>query len=108
MSGGGLDQMKKGENLVLAGLFVQIAGFVFFIAISVQFDRVMRERERGMKKIGGAERGGMMGWWKGMETWRKMLYALYVGSALILVRSVFRVVEYAMVGSFFIPCGLSG
>lgn len=55
MAGGGRDNMKKGEALVLAGLFVQIVAFVFFGVIAIRFDFIMRKRDR----VRGEKTGGL-------------------------------------------------
>lgn len=99
MSGGGYDQMKQGERLVLAGLWVQIVAFLFFVAIAIRFDVIMRARSQrsdGNAKEAAAVRGGIVQRYRALPRWRKMLYALYASSALILVRNLFRVIEYAM------------
>lgn len=69
------------KGIVIGGLMVQIIVFGLFIITSVVF-------ERRMRAAGGSEYG--------QEAWQAHLYPLYAVSALIMVRSIFRVIEYAM------------
>ncbi|KAI5780403.1 RTA1 like protein-domain-containing protein [Geopyxis carbonaria] len=70
--------MRRGQNIMVAGLGVQVAFFAVFSAAVVRFDG----RTRGM----GVQQD---------RRWRWLLWALYVCCLLILVRSLFRVVEFA-------------
>ncbi|KAJ6099292.1 hypothetical protein N7467_000827 [Penicillium canescens] len=80
-SSGSLDSMKTGERIIIAGLFVQIIFFGFFIVVSVLFD--FKLRKYPIPRCFSRE-----------VQWRKHLNILYATSLLILVRSVFRLVEY--------------
>ncbi|KAM0531829.1 hypothetical protein ACHAPP_007597 [Verticillium nonalfalfae] len=80
-SGGTLDLYKLGEKIIIAGLFVQIVVFGFFVVTSVLFHRRMNTQPPT-----GASAAKV--------PWRRYLWVLYSTSAIILVRSVFRVVEY--------------
>jgi hypothetical protein len=73
-----------GRTIILAGLFIQIVMFGFFIVTAVIF------QHRAKKSIPRASYFGKRSSWC---TCIKMLYAV---SVLILTRSVFRVVEYLM------------
>ena len=73
------DKVKLGEHVILAGLFIQIFVFGFFVVVAMAF----QIRGRDHFKTLAPE-----------VTWRKHLNNLYITSAFILVRSVFRVVEY--------------
>ncbi|CAI7567830.1 unnamed protein product [Penicillium pancosmium] len=80
-SSGSLENMKSGERIILAGLFIQILFFGFFIITSSAFDYKLKKYPIPRSfdhKI----------------PWRKHLNVLYVTSFLILVRSLFRVAEY--------------
>jgi hypothetical protein len=82
VSGGG-SGMKTGENVVVAGLVVQIVMFgLFCITAGVFHKRIRRTPTRESYEV---EVG-----------WEGELGMLYVVSGLVMVRSVFRVVEYAM------------
>jgi hypothetical protein len=80
-SSGSLDSMKFGEHIIVAGLFVQILFFGFFIITAGSFD--MKLRKYPIPRC-----------FEGHIPWRKHLNVLYGTSVLILIRSVFRLVEY--------------
>ncbi|KAF7894519.1 uncharacterized protein EAF01_009970 [Botrytis porri] len=71
-----------GQKIVLAGLILQIIAFGLFLFTALVFERRMRREPTPESFIVEAN-------------WIHHLHCLYVISALILVRSVFRVVEYA-------------
>ncbi|KAB8075222.1 RTA1 like protein-domain-containing protein [Aspergillus leporis] len=85
-AGAGLMGMKSksrenGPHIIVGGLVVQIIFFGFFMTSSAVFH----------KRMNGdpvADSGSGF-------NWRRLLYALYGASALILVRSIFRLIEYA-------------
>ncbi|KAH6984733.1 RTA1 like protein-domain-containing protein [Ilyonectria sp. MPI-CAGE-AT-0026] len=80
-SGGTLDLYNIGEKLIIAGLWVQICVFGFFVVTSLLFNyRVVK----APTEI--ATRGDI--------PWKRHLVVLYATSAIILVRSIFRVIEY--------------
>jgi predicted secreted protein len=74
------DNMKIGEKVIIVGLCIQVIFFGFFVLTAFIFQK------RGRGHLLALE-----GW----VPWRKHLYVLYGTSVLILVRSVFRVAEYA-------------
>ena len=69
------------NDIVIGGLLVQVGTLVLFVVTAVVFDG--RMRRAGMIDGDGVE-------------WKRHLGALYAVSALVLIRSVIRVVEYAM------------
>lgn len=81
MASGDIESLHLGENIIIGGLVVQIVVFSVFVVTSVTF-------HRRMLRFGSpiVQRS---------VPWQKHLYALYGGSALILVRSIFRLIEYA-------------
>ncbi|KAL2819068.1 RTA1 like protein-domain-containing protein [Aspergillus cavernicola] len=86
--GGGIqasadDQEKAdlGQKVILGGLFVQILFFGVFIIVSIIFHRRMLKTP--MHHMGTS------------IPWSRYLKVLYVVSVLIMIRSMFRVVEYA-------------
>ena len=81
MSGGDLDQVKLGENVVVGGLWVQIVFFSCFIVVATIFHARLLKNPTARSLSADVP-------------WRKHLITLYVGSTLILVRSIFRVIEY--------------
>lgn len=79
MSSGSASSMKTGEKIIIGGLIVQILFFGLFFVTAILFQ--MRGKE-------------YLATLNGSIPWKKHLFALYATSILILVRSVFRVVEY--------------
>ncbi|GKU16376.1 unnamed protein product, partial [Fusarium langsethiae] len=75
------DDPKLGETMIVAGLFVQIVVFGIYIVTTAIFHyRVRTQRSNVFANFG--------------NNWEKLLIMLYIVSALIMVRSVFRVVEF--------------
>lgn len=72
---------KMGSNIVVVGLLIQVLMFCLFILTSVVFE--VRMHQRPTAKSFNAE-----------LDWKTQLRTLYILSALILIRSVFRVFEY--------------
>ncbi|KAF4995215.1 hypothetical protein FDECE_12866 [Fusarium decemcellulare] len=77
------DDVKKGENIIVGGLGIQILFFGFFMVVTLIFH--MRIRKQPTQKS-----------FEITTPWKRLLYVLYATSFLILVRSVFRVAEYVM------------
>lgn len=73
---------KMGSNIVVVGLLIQVVMFCFFILTSVVFEVRMYRRPTAKTFAGELD-------------WKKHLRTLYALSALILIRSIFRVFEYA-------------
>ncbi|KEY82251.1 hypothetical protein RTA1 [Aspergillus fumigatus] len=82
LGGGGMqtiDSMRNiGQKVLVVGLFVQLIFFGFFLYVSVSFQ--IRLRRSGFDLIGGL--------------WRRLLQILFLVSALIIARCVFRIIEY--------------
>lgn len=74
-----LNLALAGEKIVIAGLALQVATFVAFVIVAADFHMRMNRKEY-------ASNGA----------WRKMLWILYTVSYLILLRCIFRLIEYAM------------
>jgi hypothetical protein len=104
---GTLESMHTGEQIIIGGLFVQLIFFGLFIAVSGVFHyRLVRDLP--LKK-----RYGPSSLFKSRQSrpiaqtsstvsraslndlpWKRHLFNLYFASALIMVRSIFRVAEY--------------
>ena len=104
---GTLDALHTGEQIIIGGLFVQLIFFGLFIVVSGVFHyRLVRDLP--LKK-----RYSPLSLFKSRRfspsthtsstvpraslsqlPWKRHLYTLYLASALIMVRSIFRVVEY--------------
>lgn len=78
---GTLELYNIGEKIIITGLFVQIAFFGFFVVTSILFHHRLNSQPTEMALTGSVP-------------WRRYLYVLYATSMIILVRSIFRVVEY--------------
>ncbi|KAJ5189042.1 hypothetical protein N7491_005366 [Penicillium cf. griseofulvum] len=74
-------KVKLGNNMIVVGLFVQILFFGFFIVVCLVFHRRMLatpSHAAGDTRI----------------PWTRYMKVLYMGSVLVLVRSIYRVAEY--------------
>lgn len=72
--------LKTGNTIVIAGLGVQLGAFAVFITSVAIFHRrlVLEPTEMSMEH----------------KSWRRYMWMLYAVSGLIIVRSVFRLVEF--------------
>jgi len=70
---------KTGEYVVVGGLIFQILFFGLFVVVAFIFHTRLQKSPTTLSLS---------------VPWRKHLWALYISSALILVRSIFRVVEF--------------
>jgi hypothetical protein len=82
MASGTVEALDMGEHITIGGLVIQILFFGFFIVVSITFNMRMNKIPTSRSMIS-------------FNPWKKHLYTLYGGSALILIRSVFRLVEYS-------------
>jgi hypothetical protein len=79
------DKLKDaGTYIVISGLILQLILFGVFLAVAVNFH--MRMSKDVAKKSNSSP----------AVPWRQGLWMLYACSALIMIRSIFRVVEYVM------------
>ncbi|KAL4981589.1 putative RTA1 domain protein [Aspergillus falconensis] len=80
-SSGNIDSYKTGEHIIVAGLFIQVFFFGFFIVVATHFYWKLKRFPipRAHSPI---------------LPWLKHLYVLYATSFLIMVRSIFRLAEY--------------
>ncbi|KAI0378518.1 RTA1 like protein [Hypomontagnella monticulosa] len=77
------DDVRRGENIIVGGLGIQILFFGFFMVVTFVFHR------RILKK---PTRNSMV-----LETpWKMLLVVLYLSSTLIMIRSVYRIAEYVL------------
>ncbi|EPS43993.1 hypothetical protein H072_2017 [Dactylellina haptotyla CBS 200.50] len=67
---------ERGTHIIMAGLVVQIAFFSFFVCAVIRFDLKTRAAFPNVK-------------------WRTLVYCLYLSCTLILIRSIYRTVEFA-------------
>jgi hypothetical protein len=86
MSSGDPEKTPLGEKIIVAGLFFQILLFGFFVVVAWNFHKKIN-REPTAASLELADRPSR-------QNWRMLLLALYISSALILVRSLFRAIEF--------------
>ncbi|KAK1507509.1 RTA1 [Colletotrichum tamarilloi] len=78
---GTLELYDIGEKIIIVGLLVQIVVFGFFIITTILFHHRISRKPTSVAI-------------EGIVPWRRYLWVLYSTSLIILVRSVFRVIEY--------------
>ena len=81
MATGDGKNFKTGETVVEIGLVFQILVFGFFVVTAAVFHWRMNKVPTSKVLAGGIP-------------WKKHMWTLYIASILILVRSIFRLVEY--------------
>lgn len=73
---------QTGQNVIIGGLAVQLIAFSFFVVVSSIFHwRIIR------KPTSTSATSSV--------PWQQYMFVLYAVSGLILVRSLFRIIEYA-------------
>jgi hypothetical protein len=82
MASGTVSAMHTGEHIIIGGLVVQLLFFGCFVITGAIFH--IRMRKVPTTKI-----------CSGSIPWERQLFALYGASILILIRSIFRLIEYA-------------
>ncbi|KAL9072469.1 MAG: hypothetical protein Q9157_005093 [Trypethelium eluteriae] len=88
MAGHKANSLSMGKNVVLVGLALQLAWFVAFVVVA----RVWQRRVvRWMVSMSADAEHPLL-----RLSWDRHLKVLYTASGLILVRSVFRLIEYGM------------
>ena len=80
--GGDLNSKKMGENIIVGGLVFQIIIFAIFCFTAVFFN--FKFRRHGASSLAQA------------IPWQSSLNMLYITSALVMLRNIFRVVQYVM------------
>ncbi|KAF7907882.1 hypothetical protein BELL_1538g00020 [Botrytis elliptica] len=89
MASGTASALTTGEDITIAGLAIQLAFFsVFILTATIFHRRFQRTTNTAPMRISVKN---MMN----NKNWEALLYVLYITSALILVRSAFRLIEYA-------------
>ena len=76
------DSQQAGKYIIIGGLVLQLLSFGFFMVVSIIFHRrlLLKPTQRSDS---------------GCIPWRRHMYVLYGTSILIMIRSIFRTVEYA-------------
>ncbi|KAG5799169.1 hypothetical protein H9Q69_001801 [Fusarium xylarioides] len=71
----------RGQMIIIIGLFIQLIFFGMFIFVTVIFHRRIHKNPTvASLKI--------------RAPWKRLLIVLYISSGLIMIRSIFRVIEY--------------
>ena len=81
MAGKSAKSIELGQHLVVGGLAVQIVFFGLFVVVAAVFHT--RINQQHTARMTSTE-----------VPWRRHIHILYAASALILIRSIFRIVEY--------------
>ncbi|KAI0851872.1 RTA1 like protein [Daldinia vernicosa] len=97
---GAEEKINTGKNVALIGLAIQIAAFGLFTVIAARFHFTSQRFEASLLSRLEATDGGKSVLVKGLSrkinpSWRHLLYAVNISCILILIRSIFRVVEFA-------------
>ncbi|KAH6967086.1 RTA1 like protein-domain-containing protein [Fusarium venenatum] len=79
-SAGSLSALRMGAKIIIIGLFVQLAFFGAFLVVAINWHINIVRRPTTRSRIG--------------IPWQKHLKLLYATGVLIMVRSIFRAVEY--------------
>jgi hypothetical protein len=79
-TGGDVASLNKGAHITVAGLFIQLLFFSLFVVVHVNFHSRLRGRPTTRSLMG--------------IPWEKHMFVLFAASLLVMVRSIFRVVEY--------------
>jgi hypothetical protein len=75
------DEVNRGKGIIVGGLFLQIIFFSLFISVTAAFHRrILSQPTQRSQTL--------------PVPWRRYLLVLYAVSALIMVRSIFRVIEF--------------
>lgn len=81
-SSGTFPALKTGSHVIIVGLFVQLAFFGLFMIVAVTFHWRLIRSPTASSSV------------RGFFPWRKHMRCMYAASLLIMVRSIFRAVEY--------------
>jgi hypothetical protein len=75
-----LEALDMGATIIIVGLFVQLAFFGAFLVVAISFHLKINRHPTGRSRS--------------VIPWQKHLKMLYAAGILIMVRSIFRAVEY--------------
>lgn len=111
MAMGTLNSMELGEKIIIGGLFVQLIFFTLFVCVAGDFHRRLikdqpiekrytpsalfrKSRHNRIRSSNSPITATLSREAIHELPWKRHLYVLYATSALILVRSIFRIIEY--------------
>ncbi|GAQ07472.1 protein RTM1 [Aspergillus lentulus] len=81
MASGSASALSTGEHIIIGGLVVQLIFFSLFLGTTIKFHI-------------GIQNGPTRKVVHSQPPWERHIYAMYSGSLLIFVRSIFRLIEY--------------
>jgi hypothetical protein len=90
---GTLEALHTGEKLIIAGLFTQLFFFAFFIVVAGMFHYRLVHNKPLTKRLHSPTHLSPPISLQNLP-WKRHLYNLYLTSGLIMIRSIFRVIEY--------------
>lgn len=90
MSHGSIENMKIGQYVIIGGLCVQLLFFGAFLLASLLFHYRISESPTSESEDAKKSQGKII-----PRDWRGLLLSSYYTSVLILIRSVYRLVEFA-------------
>ncbi|KAI9041877.1 RTA1 domain-containing protein [Aspergillus affinis] len=92
MASGTISAMNTGEHVTVGGLCVQLVFFGVFVIASIIFHLRIRKSPTSVS-LAAPPSASRMPW--NDATWTGTMWGLYTSSVLILIRSIFRLIEYA-------------
>ncbi|UJR37373.1 hypothetical protein I4U23_030081 [Adineta vaga] len=81
ITSGKLENLTLGSNVLIGGLGINLVSFCFFALVTLHLHWSIYHRKTDFT---------------GQERWIKMFYALYLSMALLIVRSIYRIIEFSM------------
>lgn len=75
-------QQDNGSHLILGGLFIQLIFFGFFVVVTALFHKRINKNPTATSAILTVP-------------WKRLLFVLYGASIFIMIRSLYRIIEYA-------------
>lgn len=75
------DKLQLGQKVIMGGLFIQVLFFGFFIITAGLFHSRIAKNPTSKSIVL-------------QLPWQKYLFILYIASAFIMIRSIFRIAEY--------------
>lgn len=95
MAAGTLTAMDVGANIVIGGLAVQLLFFGFFVIVAAIFHWRVKKNEQHCRAMSYCNESTASSFPVETKlTWESLMWGLYIACLLILVRSIFRVVEF--------------
>ena len=81
ITSGKLENIPRGSNVLIGGLGINLVSFCFFAFITLHLHwSISRHNPE----------------FTGRERWMKIFYALYLSMILLIIRSIYRIIEFAM------------